>query len=418
MPFLQIRGIGATDTGRTRTNNEDAYHVDDTLGLFVVSDGMGGAASGEIASRLAVQEVVRQIGAKRDTIEAIRSGKAKHPQLRSMLWQAVLAANRAVYDQAQGSPENKGMGCTLTCMLIVAGHGVLAHVGDSRAYMLRDGAVHQLSNDHTLAAELVRSGAIAKDRARTHMYAHVLSRVIGHQTAVEVDMLPLSVLPGDRLLLCSDGLSQYLEDEQQLASHLAGADFAGLPAALIAHANQAGGRDNITLVLIEAQLGETPLPPRLQEVPFKLATLRRTFLFESLEFAQLNRVLHICQTRSFNADEVVFECAAESSGLLVLLEGELHLDHPRLGRLTVGPGHSLGAASLMEPQKVRSRVVVHSGARALFVPGERFRKLTRERPRLGQILLERLAGKLSRQLEHAYTRFEGEKTDLEAWEVF
>ncbi len=417
MPFLQIHGLGATDMGLTRTNNEDAFHVDDTLGLYIVSDGMGGAASGEVASSLAVEEVARQLVAQRAAIEAIRTGDEDFQQLRGLLRKAVLAANKAVYDEGQRLSQHKGMGCTLTCLLVVAGHGMLAHVGDSRAYLLREGTAHQLSNDHTLAAELVRSGAIPPEKLRTHMYAHVLSRVIGHQTGVEVDLLPLSVLPGDRLLLCSDGLSQYLELDQ-VATELGSDDFNGLPARLIAHANSAGGRDNITLVLVEAHLGAVPLPPRLQEVPSKLAALRRSFLFQGLEFAELSRVLHVCQTRSFDADKVVFECGAESSGLFVLLEGELHLEHPRLGRLAVRPGRSLGAGSLMEPQKVRSRVVVHSGARALFLPGERFRTLCRERPRLGQTLLERLGCKLSRQLEHAYARFEGEQTELEAWEMF
>jgi PPM family protein phosphatase len=220
---MQIRASGRTDTGLVRSNNEDCLVVDNDLGLFAVLDGMGGRAGGEVAAGTAASALRLSLWDARPTIrEAADAGHATNgatAMLTGVLADAVRAANRAVWREAKSKPDLTGMGCTITAVLVVGEVAVVAHVGDSRLYLVRRGEATQLSSDHTVVAELVRMGMVAADQARLHPQAHMLTRAVGADRDVEVESQWIRLRSGDRLLLCSDGLADYLPNPQTLAHY-------------------------------------------------------------------------------------------------------------------------------------------------------------------------------------------------------
>lgn len=232
-----LRFGSATDIGLVRTNNEDRYLVAEPL--FAVADGMGGHAAGEVASATAV--------------ETLREAFTDHTP--TGLAAAARAANRAVWEEAQASPDLRGMGTTLVALALVGdpGHEQLAaaNVGDSRLYRLHDGELSQLTSDHSLVGQLVASGALTPEEAEVHPRRNVLTRALGVDPEVDVDLVTVEVEQGDRYLLCSDGLPRELSDDQMasLLRRLADPDEAARE--LVSQARTHGGSDNVTVVVID-----------------------------------------------------------------------------------------------------------------------------------------------------------------------
>jgi protein phosphatase len=229
----------STHTGRVRSKNEDAYLADPPL--FVVADGMGGARAGEVASRLTIE-------AFKDV--AVADGEASGEEL---LRRTIEEANSRIRDRAERDRETAGMGSTVTAALAGKREIAFGHVGDSRAYLVRDGRVQQLSRDHSLVAELVRQGRLSAEEAETHPQRSVIMRVLGVEPEVEVDTWSIEAADGDVVLLCSDGLTRFVDDEQigrTLARPLNGA-----VRELVRAANAAGGDDNITAVAFRVEGG-------------------------------------------------------------------------------------------------------------------------------------------------------------------
>lgn len=395
-------GLGTSDAGKQRDHNEDAFLVDNELSLYVVSDGIGGHAAGEIASSTAVQSVASYLRDKASTIERVRQRAAELGDLRALAERAVQTACRDVFALARATPGRAGMGATLTMVLVVGDSAVMAHVGDSRLYLCRHGAVHQVSSDHTMVAELLRAGAIPPEETKTNPYAHVLTRSVGTQEAVPVDTLVFDLLPGDRLLLCSDGLGDYVEDHDVLAMLLANEDFDAIPEDLIRFANEAGGHDNITAVMVrlEADVVEQDAAVRrAAAVKSTLEALESVFLFEDLSLAHLTRVLQACEMIDIAAgDELVNEGGA-CNRLVVVVEGSLALSRDGRDVGTLGAGDHMGATSLLETCKARFTVHAKVESRLLVLGQASFWALLQSRPWLGLSLLERLGRFLSRERE-------------------
>jgi serine/threonine protein phosphatase PrpC len=253
--------VGRTDTGRKRDCNEDSFLVDDALGLYVVSDGMGGNQAGEVASRMAVEVVARRLGKAKETILRARKGGAATDDVVPLVRKAVLAACREIYAAAEKSESQTGMGCTLTVALVLGDRCVMAHVGDSRLYLMRDGRARQLSEDHTLANELAAEGLEPK-AMMTGRFRHMLTREIGTARSVEVDTSCFGLQAGDVLMLCSDGLSNYITSDEWLAEQLHAGSPVAVVDALVGHANASGGEDNVTVVIVGVDHGTTQLAPQ------------------------------------------------------------------------------------------------------------------------------------------------------------
>lgn len=249
-PLRRI-GYGQTDLGRKRLTNEDAFFIDDELGLYVVADGMGGHAAGEVASREAVDTlygmVKRGVRGLRELVDPV-SEDASRAACR-LMEAAVQAATYFVYSIAEIDRDKSGMGTTISALLVLGDYAVTAQVGDSRIYRVENDAVIQLTEDHTLIAWQLKQGLITPQEAARSPHRNVITRAVGNREYVQVDTGCIPLEAGLRFLLCSDGLHGYLKDEDIPPIVGMGGDVAVERFVLLA--NQRGGKDNITAVLVE-----------------------------------------------------------------------------------------------------------------------------------------------------------------------
>jgi protein phosphatase len=237
-----LRSFGKSDIGLRRSNNEDVFLADPESGLFAVGDGMGGAVSGEVASRIFAETVVeifsnRPLQSEEDALDLVK--------------EALRSSNERILNRARDDPDHKGMGCTAELVFFYNQKYFLGHVGDSRTYLFRQGSLKQITRDHSLVQDQIDRGIITKDEARSYSMRNVILRAVGINEALEVDLIRGRTIPGDIFLLCSDGLTDSVED-----SHIE--ETLSLPGQLhqkvdrlIELAKSAGGSDNITVVLCE-----------------------------------------------------------------------------------------------------------------------------------------------------------------------
>jgi len=248
--------VSATDVGRKRAVNEDALFRDDDMGFYVVADGVGGHNKGEIASRECVDQLQMWMrGARHDLdhlVERAQTGDSDaNWEIRRLLESGVQSACYMVYGMAEMSPEKRGMSTTCSALLVRGGYAYAAHVGDSRVYRIRSHSVLQITEDHTLINYKLKHGLITLAEAERSTSKNVITRAVGHKDHVQIDTADVDTEPGDRFLLCTDGLHGYLRDENEIVELIADDSLDSGARAAIALANQRGGRDNITAVVVE-----------------------------------------------------------------------------------------------------------------------------------------------------------------------
>ena len=249
---MQIVSGGVTDVGRVRSNNEDCFRIVEPLHLFVLADGMGGEAHGEIASALAVETVVKHCFEGQDNPATMLLGaqQARWSDRTKRLTSAAHLANKKIFQSAQEHPEQRGMGATLTAAWIDGQCLSLAHVGDSRAYLLRGGSLQQLTCDHSLVAEQVRHGILSPVEAERSEMQSVLLRALGSEPQIEIDTEEHAVFARDTLLICSDGLTRMIIEPEIAGTLLVEPDANKAARKLVELANEAGGADNITVIVV------------------------------------------------------------------------------------------------------------------------------------------------------------------------
>lgn len=241
-PSVKFICAGKTDVGIVRSGNEDNYMMFPDRGVFIVADGMGGHAAGEVASEMAVRIIGQQVGDPTDLPE---------PEASERMRVAIREANAAIFQRTLTEHDKRGMGTTSTALtFITGGRYLIGQVGDSRAYLLRDGALHQLTKDHSYVQEQVDAGYLSPEEARTHPYSNVITRCVGANADVQPDTYAGIVRAGDMLLLASDGLTGMIDDPD-LHRLLGGSrDPGDLVETLVAEANRRGGLDNITVIIV------------------------------------------------------------------------------------------------------------------------------------------------------------------------
>jgi PPM family protein phosphatase len=265
-----VEQAGRTDVGRQRTANEDSLVVSPPL--FAVADGMGGARAGEVASAVAV--------------EAVEAWRESAEPAEAQLAEIVRDANRRIYDLAVADESRRGMGTTLTLAKVHDDEVSLAHVGDSRAYRLRDGELTQLTRDHSLVAELERSGQITPEAAEHHPQRSIITRALGPEPDVEVDTYTLAGRDGDVFLICSDGLTSMISDDEVTSILRSSGSLDEAADALVRAANQSGGKDNITVILFRLGEGEPGAEPAtLEPLPGDEDTIAGGLKAEDLQAA-------------------------------------------------------------------------------------------------------------------------------------
>lgn len=260
MPIVR-RGHGYTDIGRRRAVNEDAFVVDDTLGLYVVADGMGGHSAGEIASHQAIETLHNMVMRDREVLMELEElprlveppGASRRPtamrRAQRILESAVQSATYMVFGMAEADPARRGMGTTISALFLRGDFALTAQVGDSRVYHIRKGRAQQITEDHTLIAWQLKQGLITQEEARNSSKKNVITRAVGSREYVQVDTGFVAVEAGDAFVLCSDGVHGYLDADEIADVMGLGARLA--PLRLAELANERGGRDNITSVAVE-----------------------------------------------------------------------------------------------------------------------------------------------------------------------
>lgn len=401
--MLQVHVWAQTDVGRQRSHNEDNFIASPELGLFGVADGMGGHAAGELASRTALDSLVEAV---RERVQEFRDLEAENSEkhrkkLIALMDSAMQQAARSVYELSQTKASSRGMGTTLSVLLTVGQKAILAHVGDSRIFLLRDRKLVQLTEDHSLVREQLRLGLITEEEAERSPYKNVITRAVGASETVEADIMIIDIQPHDRFLVCSDGLHGYFE-EPELESEMSEKHLTTAPQRLIDLANNRGGRDNITAVVVEVSDGEAsdvghdaghdaghvtdpmsaaearpqdhptpvqgsraPLPSstppnpegrtdttseelRRTEITLRMDVLQQIPLFEHLSYEELVHVMSITYLKSYQDAEIIFKEGSKGDLFYVLLDGKVGLFCRGRRMESLEPGVHFGETAIVE----------------------------------------------------------------------
>jgi serine/threonine protein phosphatase PrpC/CRP-like cAMP-binding protein len=350
-----------TDIGRKKPSNEDAFLVDKRLRLYVVADGMGGHAAGDVASDTAVKEIRRFVQAEEPLIRQFADTGEGREEVLAMIEAAVRSAGRAIYERAQREPEKRGMGTTVSLLLLTPARGFIAHVGDSRVYLVREGEVYQLTEDHSLINELIRRGRLRPEDAANAPYQNALVRAVGVYPEVEVDVLDFEIAQGDNFMLCSDGLARHLRDDREIAEVLGTTELVAVPRRFIELANERGGEDNITSVVVglrDAAAADTAV---------KLDILRQMPLFQHLTYVELVEILNLSEVRSYAADAPVFAEGDPGEELFVVLDGRVRIHKADTDLALLGPGGHFGEMALMDKEQRSASATAAMDSRLIAV---------------------------------------------------
>jgi protein phosphatase len=240
---------GMSDKGLVRETNQDSLLIDEEKALFIVADGMGGHAGGEIASQLCIKSIKEFIGQNQTALQCGTLTTEKRAQILQILSSAVNHASAKIYEHALEEPSLKGMGTTTTLVHVIGNYACCAHVGDSRLYLCRNGFIYQMSVDHSLVNEQVRAGLLSESEAHLHHLKNVITRSVGYQEEEEVDIFSFELAAGDYLVLCSDGLHGKVEDTE-ISLCVKNLELNAVEH-LVNLANERGGEDNITIIVVK-----------------------------------------------------------------------------------------------------------------------------------------------------------------------
>jgi serine/threonine protein phosphatase PrpC len=346
---LTTEAYGLTDVGRKRQHNEDSMLVDPSLGLYVVADGMGGHAAGEVASAKATEVVKQHIGANRQVLKelATNATQQNRSNAAALVELAIQRACSEIYKQAVADSTKRGMGTTLVCLVLSGNKGVIGHVGDSRVYLVRNGQCHRLTEDHTLVAAQLKAGTISKEQAASSQYRNVITRAVGIQESVQVDTLIVEAVPGDTFLLCSDGLHGYLNDDE-VAPLVAAVPGKELPKKFIALANERGGKDNITAVVIQVAGEGAVQSEETAEAQSRMEALRKIPLFRHLTYKEQTAVLSIATTRTFPGGREIVVEGQPGEELFVVIRGRVSIEKNGVEIAELRAGGHFGEMGLID----------------------------------------------------------------------
>jgi PPM family protein phosphatase len=409
--MIQIEAWASSDVGRVRKHNEDAYLVDLDLGLYVVCDGMGGFKRGEVASGLACEVVRESIKAGRRTLQlhGQQRSATTTAAVRALLQNAVQRACEEIYQASTALTGDGGrMGTTLDAVLIVGNHAFTAHVGDGRIYLVRGNEAHQVTEDHSLIQQQIKEGLITPEQARRAKNKNVITRALGVFPSVLVDLLYMELGDGDTLLLCSDGLHNYVGPEEMKKPAQDGAS--GGTEALVNLANSRGGRDNITCMVIRAGDGaEEPASAPADHID----VLRRCDLFSFCTYRELVQIASVCEPRVVPANHILFREDEIGREAFILATGgvEVHRGGVTLARLS--PPAYFGEMSFIDSPRRSATVTTTAPSSFLVMSRNDFLRLVRQDSALATKLMWRLLHHLSRMVRNTNARVLAGVTTLE-----
>ena len=378
-PSIRVDAAAQTDVGRIRKNNEDSYLCEPDLGLYVIADGMGGHAGGEVASAMAVESLRRTLANAPDRAFLENPSLENRRSMLQFLVKAVSDANAAIFARGISDPALRGMGCTLDLVLIRGRSLFLAHVGDSRVYGLLGGVLYQMTEDHTLGQTLLNSGSVTAEEVAKHPQRNVLMRALGVYPKVEVDTAYLDIAPDDVFLLCSDGVYGMIDPNLIDAALRKPSDFAAQ--SLIQGALDGGGRDNATAVVVRVtSCGQSP-PIRVGSEEVRSA-MAKASLFADFNNAELLRMQQMASGQVLQTDEVFITAGQRVEHVFLVLDGMVSAfrDGVRVGWL--GPGDPFGELSLHPADSVAT-IKADQPSRILMFPLDELQTLMRTDTTLG-----------------------------------
>ncbi len=392
---MQIMSWGRTDVGRTRQNNEDSYLRDPGLGLYLVADGMGGHAAGEVASQTASDVIQRVLRDNRHVYEHLDATCPPHEWdvLISLVESAFQQASETISTMAAQDPDKAGMGTTLSLLITLGGKGLMAHVGDSRLYLVRGGKLYQLSEDHSYVGEMVRKGRMSAEDARLSPFSNLLTRAVGLQPTVQVDTLLFDILPGDTYLLCSDGLHDAFDKPEDMLEYLSLEDGANAMRDLIDAANERYGKDNISAVIVRVA-GE----PGSDEISLQFQALQQTYLFRYVTYEEMLRVVGVIRFIEAEAGEVLFRENDPGSELYIILSGSVVISKNDRHLRELGAGGHFGEMAIIDRVPRSATAVVQEPSRLMVLAQEGLYSIIRNEPRIAIKMLWGLTEILSTRL--------------------
>lgn len=347
---MEIAFWAATDVGRVREHNEDNFLVDKRLRLFIVCDGMGGHAAGEVASAMSVRVVREVVSKQRELIDQVNESPHNEELCKVVLGQlefAIKEANRRVFEASRDDESKRGMGTTCCLLLLTSRKAFVAHVGDSRVYLLRQGQVLQLTEDHSLYNEMVRLGKIRRGDKVKLPNKNAVTRAVGVREQVEVDTLEFDLAPQDRFLVCSDGLCGYFKAEEQIRLMMTSGDVKEVTELSIAFALESGGKDNVTAIIVDVlKLGAQDSLSAPQRVVFD--NIDDIPYFQYLSDKERQHLVGLGTTRVAHMGETIFSRDDPDAPLCVVVEGEMEVLQEGRAALTLHAGDYLGAVALID----------------------------------------------------------------------
>ena len=417
---MRIIAHGSTDVGLHRGHNEDSYLVDKKSSIFVVADGLGGHNAGEVASQMFIEEVGRQTPWVESLLETHRlaSDEGSRQRILGYLPRIIEQANERIFLDAQRTPGRRGMATTAVLFLPAGDEAFICHVGDSRLYLFRDGKLFRATEDHSLVMQLFKRGHLTEEEIETHPQKNVILRSIGSQPTVEVDTVYLDLLSGDKFLLCTDGLSDMVSEEE-LADLMAGLRGEELVKQCIDAAKRNGGHDNITVVVVELLDDEAGIEETdsISQQPQQLGALEKVeflqdiFLFSDLSNQECLKVNRILYQRDYDVRESIIREGEEGDELYVVARGQVEIWRNQTHLTSIGPGGHFGELGMMG-REVRS-ATVEAGEEAcslLVIRRDDFLKLLQDDPALGNKVLWAFLENLADRLRDLSGRLAGGRT--------
>lgn len=384
---MRIEGKGLSDQGLKRSRNEDFIHVDNDRSLYIVCDGVGGTGNGNIASKMAAESCAAYIEQGEASFnEFYKTGKIQH--LEDLVRNAMQNACGDVYYEAHKRPSLKGMASTMTTVLVVNDRAILGHVGDSRLYLIRNNQVYVVTEDHTLGKDLRERHEMSEEEIKLNKFDHILNRSIGYFKSVEIDTLVFDILPGDELILCSDGLHNYLRTPVQLVPMLEHEEANTSLKEMVQFALNGGGADNISVILIQTKLEESVymgFDSGRTELLNDFSILHKIPLFKDLSFIRINRLLNVCETNEYSKGETILEKGDQIKGVYIVYSGHLESSDKSI---SFKKGQFTGTRSLMFETVASHTLTAVEPSTLLYITSDNYKRLCHKHPKFGVKLLE------------------------------
>lgn len=400
----EVSFAALTDVGRKREQNEDNYLVDKKLGIYIVCDGMGGHAAGEVASALAVRIFHEEVKKEAEMLADFAAGKkgierVSPRDITNMMEFAVNRASARVHAEAVKDETKRGMGSTLVALVLAGQQAFVTWVGDSRLYMLRARELKQVTEDHNVFNELVKRKKMPREKVEKMAQKNAITRAVGVYEHAEPESIVLDLLDGDRLLLCTDGLYQYFEDNlSALGDRMLQQDLEAATQGLIDASNEAGGSDNITGVLLTIGNADHRDEDRARKLQLKRDLLAKMRLFRPLSDRELLRVLQVTDVIEYADGDTVMRQGETGDELFIVLDGHVKIQRGEAVIATLGQGSHVGEMALVRNQP-RSATVKSAGPSELMIIRRRdFFELLRNEHALAVKLLWQFLGVVADRL--------------------